>query len=87
MDAQSKHLFDDTDRARRLRGQTIKNTVAAMRKRLKGKKVRVTDGPFTSFAGTVDAVHSLERLTVSINLLGRETPVELESGQIEELAA
>ena len=52
-----------------------------------GEAVRVTDGPFTSYAGQVEAVHSLERLTVSINLLGRETPVELEAGQIEELAA
>ncbi len=86
-DAQANHLFDDTDYARRLRGETVKNSLSAMRKRLKGKKVRVKDGPFTSFAGTVDAVHSLERLTVSIDLLGRETPVELESGQIEELAA
>lgn len=86
-DAQAKHLFDDTDHARRLRGETVKNTLAGMRKRLKGKKVRVTEGPFTSFSGDVEAVHSLERLTVVIDLFGRATPVELESGQIEELAA
>lgn len=86
-EAQAKHVFDDTDEGRRFRGETVKNTLKAMRKWLKGKRVRITDGPFTSYAGEVEAVHSLERLTVSIALLGRETPVELEAGQIEELAA
>lgn len=86
-DAEVRHLLDDTDEGRRARGETVKNTLRAMRKRLKGKKVRVTDGPFTSFPGEVEAVHSLERLTVLIDIFGHATPVELESGQIEELAA
>jgi transcription termination/antitermination protein NusG len=86
-DAEANMVFDDTDEARRRRGETVKNSLKAMRKRLKGKKIRVTDGPFTSFAGEVEAVHSLERLTVLINLFGQDTPVELEHGQIEELAA
>lgn len=86
-DAQERHLLDDTDQGRRARGETVKNTLYAMRRRLKGKKVRVTGGPFTSFPGEVEAVHSLERLTVLINIFGHETPVELESGQVEELAA
>lgn len=85
--AQAAHMFDDTDRARRLRGETVKNTLAAMRKRLVAKKVRITAGPFVSYQGDVEAVGSLERLTVLIDLLGRPTPVELEVGQIEELAA
>lgn len=86
-DAQAKHLLDDTDYARRLRGETVRNTLTAMRKRLKAKKVRVTDGPFTSHHGTVEAVHSLARLTVLIDIFGRSTPVELEVGQFEEMAA
>ena len=86
-DAQASHLFDDTDHARRLRGETVKNTLAATRKRLIGKNVRVADGPFTSFPGVVEAVESLERLKVTIEIFGRPTPVELEMGQIEELAA
>lgn len=86
-EAEAGHLFDDTDQGRRARGETVKNTLHAMRKRLKGKKVRVTDGPFTSFAGEVEVVHSLERLTVLIDLFGHQTPVNLETGQIEELAA
>lgn len=87
MDAQARMLFDDTDKARRRRGETVKNTLQALRKRLVGKPARIKDGPFTSFAGSVDAVHSLERLRVVIDIFGRPTPVELERGQIEELAA
>lgn len=85
--AQEAHLFDDTDRARRLRGETVKNTLDAMRKRLAQKPVRVKDGPFLSFEGEVEAVHSLQRLTVLIESMGRSIPVELDMGQIEELAA
>lgn len=85
--AQAAHLFDDTDKARRLRGETVKNTLAATRKRLSGERVRIMDGPFTGHRGDVDAVHSLERLRVIIDIFGRPTPVELEMGQIEELAA
>lgn len=85
--AQVAHLFDDTDKARRLRGETVKNTLAATKKRLADKRVRIMTGPFTSYDGEVDAVHSLERLRVIIDIFGRPTPVELEMGQIEELAA
>jgi transcriptional antiterminator NusG len=86
-DAQAKHLFDDTDQARRLRGETVKNTLAGMRKRLKNKRVQIKSGAFYGFPGDVEAVLSLERLRVTISIFGRETPVELESSQIEELAA
>ncbi len=85
--AQADLAFDDTDEARRHRGVTVKNTLQAMRKRLRDKRVRVTNGPFAGFKAKVEAVHSLDRLRVAIDLLGRETLVELESGQIEELAA
>jgi transcriptional antiterminator NusG len=85
--AQDARLFDDTDYARRLRGETVKHTLAALRKRLNGRTVRVKDGPFASFPGEVDAVHSLERLRVIIQIFGRPTPVELEMKQIEDMAA
>lgn len=85
--AQMAHLFDDTDKARRLRGETVKNTLAGVRKRLLNSPVRIKDGPFASFPGEVDAVHSLERLRVVIEIFGRQTPVELEMGQVQELAA
>jgi transcription termination/antitermination protein NusG len=86
-DAEARQLFDDTDAARRLRGETTKNTLKAMQKRLTGKPVRVAAGPFTSFAGTVEAVESLDRLKVLLDLFGRPTPVELRAEQIEEVAA
>jgi len=84
--AQADLKLDDTDEARRHRGETTRNTLAAMRRRLKNKRVRITDGPFATFPGTVEKIHSLERLRVMIEIFGRPTPVELEVDQFEELA-
>ena len=51
-----------------------------------GDSVKVISGPFESFMGTVEEVHlDKQILKVKISMFGRETPVELEFGQVDKL--
>ncbi len=98
--AQTSQLVLRTDGVKRLSGEGISGTDLyrfykereEARKRWEkehairpGDRVKITDGPFTGYNGTVEQVDSeRRRLKVSVTVFGRATPVELEFDQVEK---
>jgi len=51
-----------------------------------GQRVRVTEGPFDDFDGIIDEVnYERSKVRISVQIFGRDTPVELGFYQIEKL--
>jgi len=51
-----------------------------------GETVKVTEGPFASFSGTIEDIDPDKgRVQVSVTIFGRTTPIELDFGQVEKV--
>jgi transcription termination/antitermination protein NusG len=50
-----------------------------------GDSVKVIEGPFASFVGTVEAISDKGKVKVQVSIFGRPTPVELEFSQVEKV--
>lgn len=49
-----------------------------------GDTVKITDGPFATFTGTVEEIDAAKnKVRVIVSMFGRETPIELELDQVE----
>src|SRR3990172_1739011 len=69
----------------------IQKFVSAPAKRFKtrfstGEAVKITDGPFADFLGTIDEIDEEKgKVKVLVSIFGRETPVELDLLQIAKV--
>ena len=75
------------DEVRKILGQMEEGTEKPRHKVefVVGEYVRVKDGPFTDFNGTVaDVNYEKSKVSVSVMIFGRATPVELEFSQVEK---
>jgi transcription termination/antitermination protein NusG len=72
--------------------ETIKNQISDSEDREKpkvqfevGETVKINDGPFLNFSGVIEEIEPERgKLKVTVNIFGRNTPVELEYWQVEK---
>ena len=51
-----------------------------------GESVKVIEGPFANFVGTIEAVSDKGKVKVNVSIFGRPTPVELDFSQVEKVS-
>ena len=75
----------ESDIKRILKDDTLEEHIDAKKlKYILGETVKVIEGPFTSFQGTIKEFKG-EKIEVEIKIFGRNTPVTLTSNQIEKI--
>jgi len=87
--ARNPRPISDQEVLRLTSPETIKEQVkqqASTQSFEKGESVKVIDGAFTNFDGIVEAVQADKmKLRILVSIFGRETPVELDYGQVQKL--
>jgi transcriptional antiterminator NusG len=70
------------------RSETSKDKPSMKVKFEKGEQVRINEGPFANFNGTVDDVNDdRQTLKVMVSIFGRSTPVEIEFAKVDKMEA
>jgi len=70
------------------RSETAKDKPTMKVKFEKGEQVRINEGPFANFNGTVDDVNEdRQTLKVMVSIFGRSTPVEIEFAKVDKMEA
>jgi transcriptional antiterminator NusG len=60
--------------------------VRARQSFIAGEQVKITEGPFETFTGTIEEVnHDKNKLKVIVGIFGRNTPVEVDILQVEKI--
>jgi transcriptional antiterminator NusG len=68
------------------RSEAAKDKPSLKMKFEKGEQVRINEGPFANFNGTVDDVNEdRQTLKVMVSIFGRSTPVEIEFAKVDKV--